>query len=512
MLNLSSNDITSIPSSISHLGKDLRFLDLQFNRLSSLPDEFNQLRAIMTLNLSFNEFTKIPQCVVQLRSLQSLNIAHNQITAIDDLGNIDGLTYFNASGNYLKTFPAPLIKNSHLKVISLACNEIATVTPEIAKILTLDSLDLSTNAITDFAPIVSCSGITELNLSHNNITKVPKNISSMQCLQELNLSQNRLQEFPFDANVLPSCRLVNLTYNEIKLEKGGSLPHFARDAGSARTTFLYNGNPELDKVTMAAPVPPPQQAQMSSINVRAGWSEMRGKRPDMQDAMCVQTNLQGNVTQHLFGIFDGHSGTKTSLSLAKSVAQTFVAQQNANTAPDRALYTTYQNLEKEVEANGHNDGSTALTVFLSGATLYIANTGDSKAVLCSSGAAVDLNELDRPENESESLRIRELGGFVTPIGRVNGELAISKSIGDISLHPYVTWEPTVATRIIKRSDEFIIMGCDGLWDYVSSQEAVRIVKSTLKYSDPFRAAAMLRDAAYSHGSTDNISIIVLFLK
>lgn len=463
----------------------------------------------MTLNLSFNEFTRIPQCVVQLRSLQTLNVAHNQITAIDDLGNIDGLTYFNASGNRLKTFPAPLLKNSHLKILSLACNEISTIPPEIVKISTLDSLDLSTNAISDFSAVVSCAGITELNLSHNQIVKIPKNLSSMQCLQDLNLSQNKIQEFPFDVTNFPSCRLINLAYNEIKLEKGGAMPHFAR-SDSPRTTFLYNGNPELDRVVIASPGT--QQVQMPPINIRAGWAEMRGKRPDMQDAICVQFALQGNNTQHLFGLYDGHSGSKTSLLLAKNVAHTFAAQHNANTAPDRALYTAYQTLEKEVEVNGHSDGSTALTIFVSAATLYIANTGDSKAVLCSAGAAIDLNELDRPENESETLRIRELGGYVTASGRVNGELGISKAVGDVSLHPFVSWEPTVTSRIIKRSDEFIIMGCDGIWDYVSSQEAVRIVRSTLKYSDPFKSAAMLRDAAYSHGSTDNISVIVIFLK
>lgn len=499
---------------------------LSFNRLSTLPGELNQLRAITTLDISFNEFKVIPQCVAQLRSLQVLNVASNAIEAIDDLGNIDALTYFNASGNKLKKFPAPLLKNLRLKTITLAANQIETIPADITKLITLESLDLSSNAVQDFSQVASCQSIMELNLANNQITKVPKGLQAMQCLQDLNLSRNKLIDFPYDCSVFQMGRLINLAHNEIKAEKGGSLPHFTRDRNTLRTTFIYNGNPELDK--LISPQSPQQQqqqqqqqaslsmsssaAQMSPFNVRVGWAEMRGKRPDMQDAFCVHTAFQNNSGQHLLGLYDGHSGSKSSLLLAKSIAQAFAAQLATGLPPEKALYAAYDAIEKEVEARKYSDGSTALTLFISGATLYTANTGDSKAVLASAGAAVDLNTFDRPDSEAEALRIRSLGGFVTQSGRVNGELALSKSIGDCVLRPYVTWEPTIKSRTLRRSDEFIIIGCDGLWDYVSSQEAVRIVRSTLHLADPFLSATTLRDAAYSHGSTDNISVVVAFLK
>jgi len=53
------------------------------------------------------------------------------------------------------------------------------------------------------------------------------------------------------------------------------------------------------------------------------------------------------------------------------------------------------------------------------------------------------------------------------------------------------------------------MACDGLWDVVSEESAVEIVKQ--EKCDPFRASIRLRDTAYLRGSADNITVIVVML-
>jgi len=104
-----------------------------------------------------------------------------------------------------------------------------------------------------------------------------------------------------------------------------------------------------------------------------------------------------------------------------------------------------------------------------------------------------------------------LNGYVMgEVGRVNGQLAVSRSIGDFYMQPFVTCEPFVNHVEMTDQDEFLILACDGVWDVISDQDAVEIVGQA--HGDAARAATRLRDYAYLLGSDDNISVIVVNLK
>jgi protein phosphatase 1G len=66
---------------------------------------------------------------------------------------------------------------------------------------------------------------------------------------------------------------------------------------------------------------------------------------------------------------------------------------------------------------------------LSDQNIYVANAGDSRAVLCRGGKAIDLSEDHKPEIDREQTRIKKAGGSVTAEGRVNGGLNLSRAIG-----------------------------------------------------------------------------------
>ena len=76
-------------------------------------------------------------------------------------------------------------------------------------------------------------------------------------------------------------------------------------------------------------------------------------------------------------------------------------------------------------------GATAIVAVLVGHTLTVANAGDSRAVLCRRGIAHALSLDHKPLDERELTRIRRAGGFVNQFGRVNGNLNLSRSIGDL---------------------------------------------------------------------------------
>ena len=81
------------------------------------------------------------------------------------------------------------------------------------------------------------------------------------------------------------------------------------------------------------------------------------------------------------------------------------------------------------------------------------------------GAAVALSEDHKPQSKTELDRIEAAGGFVNGVGRVNGNLNLSRSIGDLKYKgnaavppsaQIITAEPDVRTFTLGPSDEFIV--------------------------------------------------------
>ena len=76
-------------------------------------------------------------------------------------------------------------------------------------------------------------------------------------------------------------------------------------------------------------------------------------------------------------------------------------------------------------------GATAIVAVIVGKTLTVANAGDSRAILCRGGTAYPLSFDHKPLQERELNRIRNAGGFVNHFGRVNGNLNLSRALGDL---------------------------------------------------------------------------------
>lgn len=75
--------------------------------------------------------------------------------------------------------------------------------------------------------------------------------------------------------------------------------------------------------------------------------------------------------------------------------------------------------------------------------------------------------------QSEQKRIEYCGGCVLVIGgchRVNGRLAVSRAIGDNGLKDVVTGVPDVVKVPLTGKEDFLLMACDGLWDFVEEDD------------------------------------------
>mmetsp|Transcript_10367 Transcript_10367/g.7284 ORF Transcript_10367/g.7284 Transcript_10367/m.7284 type:complete len:206 (-) Transcript_10367:254-871(-) len=144
----------------------------------------------------------------------------------------------------------------------------------------------------------------------------------------------------------------------------------------------------------------------------------------------------------------------------------------------------------------YNAGCTASTALITPTHIYCANAGDSRTVLSERGKAVDLSIDHKPELPSEKTRIYQAGAVVEE-GRVNGTIAISRAIGDWeykgrSLPPEkmaVSAVPEIKVHQITSQADFLIIACDGIWDCMSSQQAVDYVNQARKKMESYTPKA-----------------------
>lgn len=132
------------------------------------------------------------------------------------------------------------------------------------------------------------------------------------------------------------------------------------------------------------------------------------------------------------------------------------------------------------EEPGNDSGCTAVVALLKGNELFVANAGDSRCIICREGKAIDMSIDHKPEDAPELERITKAGGKVSNDGRINGGLNLSRAVGDHSYkqnkdldakEQMITALPDVKTLTIDPAkDQFMVLACDGIWNFMSSQD------------------------------------------
>jgi len=232
--------------------------------------------------------------------------------------------------------------------------------------------------------------------------------------------------------------------------------------------------------------------------------------------MSSTMNLTGaSADASFFGIFDGHGGVKAAAwareHLAKNVSQALVTAVQPGVALTAAFKRTDNDFCEFARRQNLFDGCTATTALLIGRELYVANAGDSRAIICRGQRGIALSEDHKPDKPAERRRIESAGGVVTHFGcaRVNGVLATSRGFGDRELKQWVTPEPEVRCRVLEDGDDWLVLATDGLWDVLSNDDAARHVAGE---KSAHAAARKLTAEALRLGTMDNVSAIVLDLR
>jgi serine/threonine protein phosphatase PrpC len=130
-----------------------------------------------------------------------------------------------------------------------------------------------------------------------------------------------------------------------------------------------------------------------------------------------------------------------------------------------------------------------------------------------------LTEKHSPTVPEERLRIERAGGRVM-LGRVNGSLAVSRAFGDMEFkqsgprggtETLVIVRPAIRRVRLDPRHRVLVLACDGLWEKVSYERAVRVAQEERVCGRSAQEAAhALVKLALDEGSLDNITVLVVF--
>ncbi|KAL5231496.1 hypothetical protein ABZP36_030272 [Zizania latifolia] len=271
-------------------------------------------------------------------------------------------------------------------------------------------------------------------------------------------------------------------------------------------------------------------------NIRSGSFADIGPRRYMEDEHIRIDDLSAHLgslfvcplPSAFYGVFDGHGGPDAAAYMkrhamkflfedsefpqASQVDETFV--QSVENSVRRAFLQADLALADDLDIS-RSSGTTALMAVVFGRQLLVANAGDCRAVLCRRGMAMEMSRDHRANYAEESERVAASGGYIED-GYLNGVLSVTRALGDWdmklpdgSTSPLIA-EPEFRQTMLTDDDEFLIMGCDGIWDVMTSQHAVSIVRRGLRqHDDPERCARELVMEAKRLETADNLTVIII---
>ncbi|KAK2644018.1 hypothetical protein Ddye_019213 [Dipteronia dyeriana] len=336
------------------------------------------------------------------------------------------------------------------------------------------------------------------------------------------------QNFQIDVNVKNGCSPSTPVFREVRVSESVSADISRFESVVSRSETIKSAVVESSPVKF---VP----------SIRSGSYADIGTRDSMDDEHIQIDDLSAHlgslfkcpIPSAFYAVFDGHGGPEAAAYIKKNAMKLFFedAQLPETSAIDTVFLQELENSHRKAFlladlalADEHSVsctcGTTALTALVLGNHLLVANAGDCRAVLCRKGVAVNMSQDHRPSYLPERMRVEELGGDIDDgyLNYLNGSLSITRALGDWemkfpigSASPLIA-EPDVQQEVLTKDDEFLIIGCDGIWDVMSSQYAVSLVRRGLRrHNDPQQSAQELVMEALRLCSSDNVTVIVICL-
>jgi len=306
---------------------------------------------------------------------------------------------------------------------------------------------------------------------------------------------------------------------------------------------------------------------------------MQGWRKRQEDAHISAVSQGEKKDIDVFGVFDGHGGKEISKFVSNHFIEELIINKNLPKDMSLALKETFIKMDEimvtpesieeikkyarmskeEDEKQSKNEPPNSQMNLLSqligpknpeandifmrtGCTacvlgidetkkkLYFANAGDSRVVMCRKGIAEPQSEDHKPEMDSEKTRIYKADGWISD-GRVKGNLNLTRGFGDLeykqnkNLKPeeqMITANPDIKVVDFTEDIDFVIIGCDGIWDCLTNQQACDFVQKRLKENPEIKISKIVEEMLdsiiakdlYNESGVgcDNMTCIVIVFK
>lgn len=258
----------------------------------------------------------------------------------------------------------------------------------------------------------------------------------------------------------------------------------------------------------------------SNYELRYSYLSQRGYYPDAldkanQDCFCVHTPFGTSADDHFFGVFDGHGeyGAQCSQFVKMKLCETLLRNSRFHLDAVEAFHSAYVTTNMQLHSDSIDDsmsGTTAITMLVRGRTIYIANTGDSRAIIAERRGedlvAVDLSIDQTPYRTDELERVKRCGARVLTLDQIEGlknpgvqcwgteeaddgdpprlwvpngmfpGTAFTRSIGDsIAETIGVVATPEIIVFELRQNHPYFVIASDGVFEFLSSQNVVDMV-------------------------------------
>ncbi|GAT98219.1 protein phosphatase domain-containing protein [Entamoeba histolytica] len=253
----------------------------------------------------------------------------------------------------------------------------------------------------------------------------------------------------------------------------------------------------------------PNEAIIPLNEVEVGIAQTIGKKPTMEDTCCVyETNIP---FMEVIGLFDGHHGQDAAIELSKQMGVVLKkALREKKKDVHEALISTFETLH-QIIIEKTESGSTGTIVAIEQNTAYVAHVGDSPVFLIKRNSEKKIEKVTinhHPDILEEREFIEKNGGHCYKVGntwRVEGVIALSRSLGDRTLHPPLSAIPDVNSFDLTDVTEIVITS-DGVTDVLNEDDIATLVFKSVNVDT---AANSIRDTAFKKQSLDNITAIVV---
>eukprot|EP00308_Calcidiscus_leptoporus_P000358 CAMPEP_0119357956 /NCGR_PEP_ID=MMETSP1334-20130426/6257_1 /TAXON_ID=127549 /ORGANISM="Calcidiscus leptoporus, Strain RCC1130" /LENGTH=1049 /DNA_ID=CAMNT_0007372323 /DNA_START=84 /DNA_END=3233 /DNA_ORIENTATION=+ len=296
--------------------------------------------------------------------------------------------------------------------------------------------------------------------------------------------------------------------------------------------------------------------------LRYAYLSQRGYYPDdlyknNQDSFKVIPNFNDDPNAIFFGVFDGHGsdGDACSYFVRDNIERhlkTTIAKYPEDF--ERAYKEAFVNVNIQMHDQAFDDtmsGTTAITCYFNGTEVFVANIGDSRAVIGEKKGkrviAYSLSIDQTPYRQDERERVKAAGAVIMSCDQLEGiveyhenwnvalgdELdnggdpprvwapgksfpgcAFTRSIGDSVAETIgVFAEPELLCKEVTEDDKFIVVASDGVWEFLTNQTVAEMI---CKFTEPLDACRAVVAEAYRlwlqyEVRTDDITMILAFI-